>query len=504
MQILNREEIKFADEYTIQHEPILSIDLMERAARACVMQIMKRVDDSTPVFVLCGKGNNGGDGFAITRMLLERSYNCTAVLVNHTSDFSADCKINFDRLKETHPDSIYEVNSEKDLESTRFTSLGVLIDALIGTGLNKPVSGLLKEVIEFANKNFTQIISIDCPSGLYIDKANDPDDRVIHSTLTLTFQYPKLSFLMSQNKWAVPQFEVLNIGLHPHLEHLIKARTFLLSGNTIKPLLRSRANFSHKGDFGHALLIAGNNSMRGAVSITAMACLKSGAGLLTVHSVDSALTALMHHLPEAMCSVDPNSEFICELPDLTKYNVVAFGPGIGTEQETQDVLKKLLNYNASSLVIDADGLNILSQNKTWISFLPPETIVTPHPKEFDRLTEKHEHDMDRCHTALQFAIKHKIIVVLKGTYTCICMPDGSHYFNSSGNSGLAKGGSGDALTGIITGLLARGYRAPQAALIGVYIHGFAADLAIKKSSKESLLATDVVNKLGRAFQKLEE
>jgi NAD(P)H-hydrate epimerase len=212
----------------------------------------------------------------------------------------------------------------------------------------------------------------------------------------------------------------------------------------------------------------------------------------------------MHHLPEAMCSVDPNAEFICELPDLKKYNVIAFGPGIGTEQETQDVLKKLLNYNSCSLVIDADGLNILAENKTWISFLPPETILTPHPKEFDRLTEKHEHDMDRCASALQFAIKHKIIVVLKGTYTCVCMPDGSRYFNSTGNSGLAKGGSGDALTGIITGLIARGYTTPQAALIGVFIHGFAADLAVKKSSKESLLATDVISILSKAFQKLKE
>lgn len=504
MQILNREEIRFADEYTIQHEPVLSIDLMERTARACVMQIIKRVDDSTPIFVLCGKGNNGGDGFAIARMLLDRSYNCTAVLVNHAAEFSADCKINYERLKESRADAILEINSEKDLSSSRFTSLGVLVDALFGTGLNKPLEGLAHDVVEFANKNFTQIISIDCPSGLFGDKANDPDDRVINSSITLTFQYPKLSFLASQNKWAVPEFEILNIGLHPHLEHLIKTKNFFVTKNEIKPLLKHRPKFVHKGDFGHALLIAGSNTMRGAASIAAMACLNSGAGLLSVHSVNSVLDTLMHHLPEAMCSIDPNSEFVCELPDLKKYNVVAFGPGIGTEKETQDVLKKLLNYNSGSLLIDADGLNILAENKTWLSFLPAETILTPHPKEFDRLTEKHEHDMDRWHTALQFAIKHKIIVVLKGTYTCVCMPDGSRYFNSTGNSGLAKGGSGDALTGIITGLLARGYSAPQAALIGVSIHGFAADLAIKKSSKESLLATDVISKLGRAFQKLEE
>lgn len=504
MKILNREEIKFADEYTIQHEPIASIDLMERAARACVLQIMKFADDSEPVFVFCGKGNNGGDGFAIARMLLDRSYNCTAVAVDYPGEYSADCKTNYDKLKELYPDSIYTVASEKDLESTRFTSLGTVVDALLGTGSNKPLDGLLKEVVEFVNKNFTKVISIDCPSGLFIDQANDPDDRIVHSTVTLTFQYPKLAFFMAQNKWAVPEFEILNIGLHPHLEHLLKPRQFYLSRNDIKQLITQRHKFSHKGDYGHALLIAGSNSMRGAASISAMACLRSGAGLLTVHSVEGAINALMNHLPEAMCSIDPNSEFICELPDLKKYNVVAIGPGIGTEQETQDILKKLLNYNTSSLVIDADALNILAENKTWLSFLPEDTIITPHPKEFDRLTEEHSHDLDRYSTAKLFAMKHKLIVVLKGTYTVICMPDGSSYFNSTGNAGLAKGGSGDALTGIITGLLARGYRAPQAALIGVYIHGFAADLAIKKSSKESILASDVIDKLSKAFLKIED
>lgn len=504
MQILNKEELKFADEYTIQHEPISSLELMERAARACVMNIINKVDNNTSVFVFCGKGNNGGDGFAIARMLLERSYNCTAILVNYTPTFSEDCKTNYERLKELKTEAIVEINSESELEKIKFTSEDVIVDAMLGTGLNKPLEGLLKDVVEFVNKNFLKIISIDCPTGLYIDNSNSPDDTIILSTNTLTFQYPKLAFLMAQNKWYVPKFEVLNIGLHPHLTHLLKAKQFYIEKNDIKQLVTKRHKFSHKGNFGCALILAGNQTMRGAVSISAMACLRSGAGLLTVHSVSKAIDSLMNHLPEAMCSIDANSEFICELPDLKKYTVIAIGPGIGTEQETADVLKKLLNYASCSLVIDADALNILSENKTWLSFLPPETILTPHPKEFDRLTEEHSSDLERYATAKHFAIKHKVIVVLKGSYTSICMPDGSSYFNSSGNSGLAKGGSGDALTGIITGLLARGYTAPKAALIGVYVHGYAADLATKKLSKESLLASDVIDKLGKAFLKLED
>lgn len=504
MQILNKEELNFADEYTIQHEPISSLELMERAARACVMNIINKVDNNTSVFVFCGKGNNGGDGFAIARMLLERSYNCTAILVNYTSEFSEDCKANYDRLKELKPDALIEINNDSDLEKIKFTSDDAIIDAMLGTGLNKPLDGLLKDVVEFINKNFLKIISIDCPTGIYIDKSNSSDDIIVLSSTTLTFQYPKLAFLMAQNKWYVPEFEVLNIGLHPHLTHLLKAKQFYIEKNDIKQLVTKRHKFSHKGNFGCALIIAGSQTMRGAASISAMACLQSGAGLLTVHSVSQAIDSLMNHLPEAICSIDANSEFICELPDLKNYNVIAIGPGIGTEQETADVLKKLLNYTSCSLVIDADALNILAENKTWLSFLPPETILTPHPKEFDRLTEQHSSDLERYATARHFALKHKVIVVLKGTYTSICMPDGSSYFNSSGNSGLAKGGSGDALTGIITGLLARGYTAPKAALIGVYVHGYAADLATKKLSKESLLASGVIDKLGKAFLKLED
>ncbi|MBK6522219.1 MAG: NAD(P)H-hydrate epimerase [Sphingobacteriaceae bacterium] len=289
MQILNREEIKFADEYTIQHEPISSLELMERAARACVLSIINKVDDSASIFVFCGKGNNGGDGFAIARMLLERSYNCTAILVNYSTEFSVDCKANFDRLKELKPEAIAEISSDKDIERIKFTSEDVIIDAMLGTGLNKPLDGLLKDVVEFINKNFLQIISIDCPTGIFIDTANSPDDTIVRSSTTLTFHYPKLAFLMAQNKWAVPQFEVLNIGLHPHLTHLIKAKQFYIGKNEIKQLVTKRHKFTHKGNFGHALIIAGNQTMRGAVSISAKACLRSGAGLLTVHSVSKAL-----------------------------------------------------------------------------------------------------------------------------------------------------------------------------------------------------------------------
>lgn len=504
MFILNKDQLTFADEYTIQNEPIESIQLMERAARACVLKIMKYIDDSKNIYVFCGKGNNGGDGLAIARMLTERGYQCQAFVINYKTSFSNDCQTNYEKLKAHKPDCLIDINSEEQLKTLHFDSNVVIVDALLGTGTNKSLSGLLADTVNIINSTSCQVISIDCPSGIYIDKSNDKDDLVVHSSLTLTFQYPKLSFLMAQNRFYVPQFEVLDIGLHHDLEKIIKPNLFFITKRTVKQLLSPRPKFAHKGNFGHALILAGSNTMRGAAAISAKACLRSGAGLLTVHSTEKVIDSLMNQLPEAMCSTDVNKEFISELPELTKYDVIAMGPGIGLHNETQTVLKKLLNYNNASLVLDADALNILSENKTWLAFLPVETVLTPHPKEFDRLTQSHDNDFDRLRTAQQFALNNKCILLLKGAYTVICMPDGSSYFNSSGNSGLAKGGSGDTLTGLITGLIARGYTPAKAALIGVFVHGYAANQCLKKSSKESLLASDVIDKLGKAFFKLEK
>lgn len=503
MFILNQDQLKFADEYTITHEPIASIELMERAANACATRITKEIKNNQTVFIFCGKGNNGGDGLAIARMLIEQNYNCKALVVNYTSAFSKDCQTNYNKLKALKAEALIEINSEDDFEKIKFTSDDLIIDALLGTGLNKPLSGLLETTVQFINRNFLNIISIDCPSGLFIDKTNSSDDIIIRSSLTLTFQFPKLAFLFAQNKYSVPEFEVVDICLHPHLEYLIKPNLFYLEKATIKQLIIPRTKFSHKGNFGHALLIAGSATMQGAAVIAAKACLRSGAGLLTVHSTKEVLHKVINTLPEAMSSEDANTNFISELPDLKKYNAVAVGPGLGTHLETQQVIKKLFNYNSANLILDADAINILADNKTWLAFLPPESILTPHPKEFDRLTKKHENDFDRFKTAQYFALNNRCILILKGAHTVICMPDGSSHFNSSGNSGLAKGGSGDTLTGIILGLVARGYNPAKAALIGVYIHGFAADLCAIKSSKESLLASDVIKVLGRAFNKIE-
>jgi len=503
MKILSAEQIKACDVFTIQNEPISSIDLMERAAMACIKHIVKNASIDSDFVIFCGKGNNGGDGLAIARFLIKRNYAVKVFIVDHSNKASDDFNINLERLKELKPEVISTLEKEEDLKQIEFTPSTLIIDALFGIGLNKPLSGMAAQLVGFINSTKLFIISIDIPSGLYADKPNDDDDVIVKSSITLTFQFPKLSFLMPQNGIYVPEFEVLDIGLHTTFIQTIPTPYYYITKSDLQSLLKNRPKFSHKGNFGHALLIAGAYGKMGASVIAAQACLRSGAGMLTVQTPKKGIDILQNSIPEAMVSVDDSEVLISELPNMDKYNAVGIGPGIGTDPLTESVLKNLLNYSLP-MVFDADALNILANNKTWLSFLAPDSILTPHVKEFDRLTEKHINDFERLETAKQFAMKHRCILVLKGAYTQTVMPDGNVFFNSTGNPGLAKGGSGDTLTGIILGLLARGYTPPQASLIGVYIHGSAADSALKKIHVESLLATDVINKLSKAFEKLYE
>jgi hydroxyethylthiazole kinase-like uncharacterized protein yjeF len=501
MKILSAEQIKAADAFTIQHEPITSIDLMERAALACIRHIVKNSSIDSEFIIFCGKGNNGGDGLAIARFLIKRNYNVKTYVVNHSENASEDFNINLERLKELKPESVFNVNKEEDLKQIEITRAALIIDALFGTGVNKTLFGIAAAVVDFINNTKTFVISIDMPSGLYADKPNDTGDIIVHCSVALSFQCPKLSFLMPQNGIYVPEFEVLDIELDKTFIDKISTPHYYITKSDLQPLLKQRPRFSHKGNFGHALLVAGAYGKMGAAVIGAKACLRSGAGLLTVQTPKKGIDVLQSSVPEAMVHSDEHEELISELPPMDKFNAVGIGPGIGTDPLTENVIKKLLNYTLP-MVFDADAINILANNKTWLSFLATDSILTPHVKEFDRLTGKHINDFERLESAKQFSIKHRCILVLKGAYTQTVMPDGNAFFNSTGNPGLAKGGSGDTLTGIILGLLARGYNPPQAALIGVFVHGLAADSALKKIHIESLLATDVINKLPKAFEKM--
>ena len=500
MKILTAEQIRALDKFTIENEPISSINLMERAASSCTNFLLAEVDKTVPYVIVCGKGNNGGDGLVIARQLHLTKREVSVIVVEHAENGSDDFKENLKRLH-----SLKEVDVSHFNGSTKVPELdseAVIIDAMLGTGLSKPLHGLILDVVIWLNQLGNSVISIDMPTGLFAeDNSKNELRNVIHAEITLSFHCPKLSFLLPDSGACVGEFEVLDIGL---METEMNPSTSLdfVQLEDMRTLHRPRHKFSHKGTYGHALLVAGSKGKMGAAQLAALACLRSGAGLLTVHVPACGLEILQTGVKEAMCTVDSNADHIIDLPNLSTFNAIAIGPGIGTEKDTANVLKRLLQDADARLVIDADGLNILGENKTWLSFIPKGTILTPHPKEFERMAGSWESSSERLSMQQEFSKKHGVTVVLKGAYTCCTTPMGQTFFNSTGNPGMATAGSGDVLTGIILGLLAQGYSPEVAAVLGVYLHGSAGDLALDTQSAESLVAGDVIENLGPAMMEL--
>ncbi len=497
MKILPIDKIREADKYTIENEPIASIDLMERAAMQCADWIMNKFNRSYEFHFFCGKGNNGGDGLAIARIMKNNGFNVKIYVINHTDNKSTDFEINLNRLATQE----IPVNNIENPEQIKFPSNNaIIIDSILGSGLNKPTDGIIKDIILFLNSLENYKISIDIPSGLFADITNSAEDVIFEANTTLTFQLPKLSFLFSQNYKYVGDFQVLPIGLSEEFIESTHCNNYFVDLQMIKNIYKVRDKFSHKGNYGHTLVISGSYGKMGAAVLSAKACLKSGAGLVSVHCPASGVEIIQNSVPEAMVEADINEKYISCVHNFEKYNSIAIGPGIGTELVTQKTFKELIeNYN-KPLVIDADGINILSENKQWLELLPENTIITPHIKEFERLTEKFDNCFDRFECQKQFSEKYKIIVVLKGAYTCITTPKGINYFNSTGNPGMATAGSGDVLTGIIAGLISQGYSPENAAILGVFCHGYSGDFYANNFSMETLTAGDIINNLYSAFK----
>lgn len=503
MKILSTEQIRIADAFTIQNEPVTSIELMERASEKVSEWIFSHVSKNNQIIILSGTGNNGGDGLAVARMLHEQGFRVSTYLIHFSQMLSADCQKNYDRLKEIQDANLFDVFDESQFPLIKKDD--VVIDAIFGSGLNKPTSGIAKNMIEDLNDSGAITISIDVPSGLYADKPVDfQQDVVVVADYTLSFQFPKLAFLFSENDSYVGQWEILPIGLHPQFIQDVVTTNEIVTLSMAQGLLKKRTKFSHKGTYGHALLIAASEGKTGAAILSAHACLRSGVGLLHVHLPQKAVFSMQTTLPEAMIDVDSSDICFSELPDLQLFDAVGVGPGLGTQKETEQALKFLIQETKVPLVLDADALNILSENKTWLSFLPPKTILTPHPKEFERLAGKTVNSFERLEKQREMSKKYGVIIVLKGAYTSITFPDGRCFFNSTGNPGMATAGSGDVLTGIILGLLAQNYRPEESAVLGVYLHGLAGDLASKDIGMDSLIASDIVAYLGKSFLKLRE
>jgi NAD(P)H-hydrate epimerase len=379
----------------------------------------------------------------------------------------------------------------------------VIVDAIFGSGLTRLIKGFIAEVINKINGSAAVKVAIDTPSGVFSDSSSIQDGgAIVRADYTLSFQFPKLAFMMPENDPYVGEWHVLDIGLHHDYINSVTTDNFFTVKEDVVPLVKKRRKFSHKGTFGHALLIAGSYGKMGAAVLAAESCLRSGVGLLHVHIPKVGYQIMQTALPEAMISLDRYDNYFSEVPNLSMYNVVGIGPGLGTEHQSQMALKLLIQEFKAPMVFDADALNILSENKTWLAFLPAGSILTPHPKEFERLTGKWTNDFGKLEMQRDFAKRYNIYVVLKGAHTSVCTPDGKCYFNSTGNPGMATAGSGDVLTGIITGLLAQNYTSGQAAVLGVYLHGLAGDLSAKKLGQEAMLAGDMVSLLGKAWKQL--
>ncbi len=503
MKIFKAEQIRAWDEYAITNEPTASIDLMERAAAKCVKWLVGHFLQNTHFEVFCGMGNNGGDGLAIARMLSKESKNITVYVLKSTEKGSPDFETNLKRLKETTV-IVVEVSAQKDFPEIQTGS--IVIDALFGTGLKRPLEGVAAQLVSHINNFSNTKVAIDVPSGLPADWVDNAADykEVIHANHTITFQVPKQSFLLPETGKYVGSLIVTDIGLSKDYVVNTQSQYYWVDSTLVLRLLKTRNRFSHKGTYGHALLIGGSMGKAGAMLLATKACIKAGAGLTTAFVPRCAYTPMQTAVPEAMTETIQKEDLLDFMPTNTDaYTAIGIGPGMGTQITTRDALDDFFaTVDSKKLVLDADALNCLSLNfaERKKVKLPEGAILTPHPKEFDRMFGESKTAWERLKKQTEAAQKHKVTIVLKGTHTSIAAPNGEVYFNSTGNPGMATGGSGDVLTGIITALRAQGYESIDACIVGVYLHGLAADLALQTESTESLAAGDIIAYLGRAYK----
>lgn len=505
MKIFTATQIRELDRFTIEHEPIKSVDLMERAARALTWTISETWSNEVPFVVFAGPGNNGGDALAVARMLAEKGYKLSVYLFNISNKLSEDCAINRQRIVDNNRiKSFTEVKDEFD--PPRLEKGTVIIDGMFGSGLNKPLAGGFASLVRYINKSQAEVVSIDMPSGLMAeDNTYNIGTNIIQADLTLTLQHKKLAFLFAENQQFIGKLKVLDIRLSKEGEEILWTRYSIAEENDIRKLLLKRNEFAHKGEMGHALLLAGCHGMAGAAILAARACLRAGSGKVTVRTARRNNDIMQISVPEAIVSADKEDHHISEALPMEDYDAVGIGPGIGTNEHTAIAIITQIRRSQVPIVLDADALNILASHRAWLQQLPPGVIMTPHPKEMERMAgNRFSNSYERLCKAQDMAEQLKAYILLKGKYTALCTPDGNIIFNSTGNAGMATAGSGDVLTGIITGLLARGYQKGDACLLGMYLHGLAGDLAARELGEESLMASDIIAFLPKAFNRLND
>ena len=511
MKILSASQLKVVDAYTIEHEPVSSTNLMERASRAVADKIRSRWSIDTPIKIFAGPGNNGGDALAIARMLGETNYKVCVYLFNTSDNLSADCQINKQRLldfQDVKQNTMGVRNVELVEVKSQFTPPkleegDLVVDGLFGTGLSRPLNGGFASVVKYINSSPATVVSIDVPSGLMCeDNTYNVMNHIVKANYTFTLQYPKLSFFFAENEQYVGEWEVLDIGVKDPMTEETHSPYYFTEQADLLPLLKSRSKFAHKGSVGHALLIAGKRGMAGAAILAARACMRSGAGKLTVRVPEHNVRIMQEAVPEAILSIDVDQNCFSQSFDTSEFDAMAIGPGIGTSSYTVQAFIEQVSMTKCPMVIDADALNILGSHRGWITQLPRRCILTPHKKELFGLISTTRNSYEELERTRELAARQQIYIVIKGAYSAIVTPEGNVYFNSTGNPGMATAGAGDVLTGVIVSLLAQGYVPEVAARLGVYLHGLAGDLAAENLSYEGLISSDLVEYLPKSFKTL--
>ncbi|MBR6177146.1 MAG: NAD(P)H-hydrate dehydratase [Bacteroidales bacterium] len=492
MKILSTEQMRKTDAATIEAQNISSEELMERAGNCLTQKILRLADYKSSIKIFCGAGNNGGDGLVVARLLFQNGHNVDCYYIK-SEKYSADFSSNLKKLERCSKDIIHQIDSAISFPTIEYTD--IVIDALFGSGLNRKIEGILADLIKHINNSKAQIIAIDTPSGLGDYAIPNDNDAVICANRTLTIQSPFLSMLLPENYRYTGDIDIIDIGLNQNFINQLDTPFSTYGANEARFTLPIRPKFAHKGTFGHSLLIAGAYCKTGAAILCCKACHRTGTGLLTVHIPQKCINIMQTASPETMVSADQGLDIIESSPDIEKFSAIGIGPGIGTHPKTAEALFatiKKATDNQLPLVLDADALNIIGNNKQWLNNLPTNTILTPHIKEFDRIFGESKNNLERIEKICQNTKHYSIIIVLKGAYTAVGLPDGTISFNTSGNPAMATAGSGDVLTGIITALLAQKLTPKNAARYGVYIHGAAGDIAAKEIGNCGITAQDII------------
>ena len=499
MKLFSKEQIYEGDKLTTERQKISSTDLMERAGIQIFNWIHTRMQGAqVPIHVFCGIGNNGGDGLVLSRHLINHGYNVVTYIVNCSDKRSKDFLVNYDRIKSVTKEWPKMLSCSGDFSEIVINEKDIIVDAVFGIGLNRPPNDWVIELFEKFRNSKAFTLSIDIPSGLYTDKAVENEKAVVNAGYTLSFQSPKLVFFLPSTAKFTVQWEALDIGIDRDYLMQTDTEVELISKYEVLPLYKPRDKFSHKGDFGHGMILGGSYGKIGAVNLASRAALSVGSGLVTAYIPKCGYHSLQSSIPEVMVITDDNETTIRKIKYEIEPTVIGVGVGLGTTTETAKAFETFLKENKMPLVIDADGINLLSKKKTLLKLVPEQSILTPHPKELERLVGKWSDDFEKLNKVKAFSKKYNLIVLIKGANSITVYLD-KFYINTTGNPGMATAGSGDVLTGIISGLLAQGYESLAATIFGVYLHGRSGDIALEDYGYQSLIASHIIDTIGEAY-----